>query len=133
MIGLLHGNVLAALVLEGHIHHAVAVAWFEQFPAKFATCTVTQGTLLRVHMLTAVDKSADTAWNSLKQIARHPRHVFWEDGFSFQEVSSRYIQGHRQVTDAWLAEMARRRRGKLITFDGALALLHRDVAARIDV
>jgi predicted nucleic acid-binding protein len=38
------------------------------------------------------------------------------------------LQGSNQVTDAWLAELARRRKGRLATLDSALAALHSDVA-----
>ena len=36
--------------------------------------------------------------------------------------------GHRQVTDAYLAELARRHRGRLVTLDAGLAAVHPDVA-----
>lgn len=35
--------------------------------------------------------------------------------------------GHRQVTDAYLAQLARENSGRLATFDKALAQLHDDV------
>jgi predicted nucleic acid-binding protein len=41
------------------------------------------------------------------------------------------LQGPSQATDAWLAELARRRKGKLATFDQALVALHRDVAVLV--
>jgi uncharacterized protein len=38
------------------------------------------------------------------------------------------IVGHRQVTDAYLAQLARAHGSRLATFDLALAKLHHDVA-----
>jgi predicted nucleic acid-binding protein len=38
------------------------------------------------------------------------------------------VIGHRQVTDAYLAALARQRGGRLATFDAGLAQLHPDVA-----
>jgi predicted nucleic acid-binding protein len=38
------------------------------------------------------------------------------------------IVGHRQVTDAYLAQLTRSRRARLATFDQAMAKLHHDVA-----
>jgi predicted nucleic acid-binding protein len=38
------------------------------------------------------------------------------------------IVGHRQVTDAYLAQLARSRGARLATFDKAVARLHADVA-----
>jgi len=38
------------------------------------------------------------------------------------------VIGHRQVTDGYLAELARFNRGRLATFDRGLAALHPDIA-----
>lgn len=43
----------------------------------------------------------------------------------------RGIQGHRQVTDAYLVELARHHRGVLVTFDRGLAALNGDGVERI--
>ncbi len=47
------------------------------------------------------------------------------------EISPRLIRGHRQVTDAWLVELARRRGGRLATLDASLATLHPDTVVLI--
>ena len=41
------------------------------------------------------------------------------------------VVGHRQVTDAYLAQHARRRNSKIATFDEGMAALHPDVAELI--
>ena len=128
---LLDGNVLVALVLESHVNHKRAKSWFKSTRAAFATCAITQGTLLRVHMMTAVDRSAQSAWDTLGAITDHPRHVFWEESFGYQTVPFRHLQGPKQVTDAWLAELTRRRGGTLMTFDSGLVRLHKDVAEMV--
>ncbi len=79
-------------------------------------------------MTMARDTTAQAAWQALREIALHSRHVFWPDNFSYLEVSSSRLQGAKQVTDAWLAELARRKKGRLATLDRACALLHSDVA-----
>jgi hypothetical protein len=38
------------------------------------------------------------------------------------------VIGHRQVTDAYLAQLVRGRGGRLATFDHGLAKLHDDIA-----
>lgn len=43
---------------------------------------------------------------------------------SYLDVPCDLIAGHRQVTDAWLAELAHRRGGKVATLDAAFATLH---------
>jgi uncharacterized protein len=134
MTWLLDGNVLVALILEGHLHHQRAHRWFSQLGKnRFATCAITQGTLLRVHMTTAADPSAAAAWETLEELISHRSHEWWGDDLSFAEVPHRHLQGGGQVTDAWLAELARRRKGKLATLDTALAGLHKDVAVLLPV
>lgn len=134
MTWLLDGNVLVALVLDGHIHHDHVQRWFEASRRhSFATCVITQGTLLRTHMSFAPDRSALAAWNTLKAIEAHPAHAFWADAFSYSAVASKFLQGSKQVTDAWLAQLARRKRAKLVTLDRGLADLHGDVAELVPV
>jgi len=127
---LLDGNLLVALRMDTHLHHRDAHVWFAALGSddRFATCAVTEGTLLRLHMMYAADRSARAAWKALDEIAAHPRHVFWGEAPSYRAVPHRGLQGHRQVTDAWLAELARSHDGLLATFDSALAGLHGDVA-----
>ncbi len=132
MTWLLDGNLLVALRIDTHIGHDAAQRWFSRYRRdRFATCPVTQGTLLRVHMRLALDDSIDAAWEALREINEHPRHEFWADNFSYLDVPHRLLQGPSQITDAWLAELARRRKGKLGTFDQALVALHRDVAVLV--
>jgi uncharacterized protein len=129
MIYLLDGNVLVALRIDTHIHHERAHAWFRRLRRDgFATCPLTEGTLLRVHMRLALDGSATAAWNALSEIHTHPRHTGWNDNFSYLDLSPARLQGPKQITDAWLAHLCRRRKGRLATMDQALALLHPDVA-----
>jgi toxin-antitoxin system PIN domain toxin len=129
MTWLLDGNVLVALQLDSHVHHDRVHRWFATLKRdRFATCVITQGTLLRVHMKTAMDRSAPAAWDALKTVTAHAKHRWWHDDLSFLKVPHRYLQGSSQVTDAWLAELARRRKGRLATLDSALAALHDDVA-----
>jgi toxin-antitoxin system PIN domain toxin len=129
MTWLLDGNVLVALVIDSHLHHQTVHSWvLQQRSFRFATCAITQGTLLRLHMRFGADPSATAAWTTLQAIERLPFHEFWEAGFSFSSVDHGRLQGPRQVTDAWLAQLARTKRGKLATLDAGCAELHSDVA-----
>lgn len=131
---LLDGNVLLALLLDTHVHHDRAERWFvQESNARFATCPVTEGTLIRLHMNLAADKTASAAWDALASIREHPLHDFWEDNFSYAEVSYARITGHRQVTDTWLAELARKKNGRLATLDEGLAALWPDAATLLPV
>ena len=48
MTVLLDANVLIALLVEDHVHHAAAENWFTGMSGNFATCPVTQGSLVRL-------------------------------------------------------------------------------------
>jgi toxin-antitoxin system PIN domain toxin len=121
---LLDGNVLIAMALVDHPHHQRVRRWLASIPNdRWVTCSVTEGTLLRIHMQKAVDHSAAAAWEALKSIRAHPRHLFWADNFSYAEINPTRLTGHRQITDAWLAELARRKGGKLATLDEPLSVL----------
>lgn len=121
MIWLVDGNVLLAYAVDTHPQHQRAARWFDALTELFATCAVTQGTLLRLHMKFAIDQSAIAAWNTLKGFEVHPLHVYWPDDLPYSLVPHRQIQGHRQVTDAWLVELARRNGGKVATLDQGMA------------
>ena len=125
---LLDGNLLVALAIDSHEFHDRSQRWFDSETGPFATCPITEGTLLRVHMTVAQDRSALAAWSVLEAIHSLPDHVFWDDGFSYRQVSFANLSGSKQVTDAWLSELARRHQGRLATLDTALASLHSDVA-----
>jgi hypothetical protein len=131
-VRLLDGNTLVALCLEGHQHHRLVRAWLAPHHDRFATCPVTQGTLLRLHMRFAEDPTADAAWETLRRLVATPRHELWLAEHSYLEVPHRYLQAPNQVTDAWLAELARRNGGRLSSLDGALVSLHPDVAELIE-
>lgn len=79
-------------------------------------------------MKVAQDSSAAAAWTILEAIHKMPDHVFWNESFSYREINFASVAGSKQVTDAWLAELARRNRAQLATLDVALAALHSDVA-----
>jgi uncharacterized protein len=79
-------------------------------------------------MTLAFDGTAAAAWDALTEVVSHRRHVLWLDNFSYLDVSPQLLQGPKQVTDDWLAELARHKNGKLATLDQELAALHSDVA-----
>jgi uncharacterized protein len=43
---LLDANVLIALLVDDHVHHRAAGTWFVGMTGNFATCPVTQGSLM---------------------------------------------------------------------------------------
>jgi hypothetical protein len=134
MTWLLDGNVLVAMAIAGHPHHERIRNWRQNTAADFiATCPVTEGTLLRLHMQSALNRTPAAAWASLESIRDHPKHLFWPENFSYAEIDPTRLTGHRQITDAWLAELARRKGGKLATLDEALSALWPDSTLLIPV
>ena len=129
MTWLLDGNVLVALAIDSHVHHDRARRWF--------------GTLAQDPVRHPLDHAGDFAAGP-PAVGRgprrgcglafaegrggHPQHDWWDDALSFLDVPHRHLQGSAQVTDAWLAELARRRGGRLVTLDSGLDRLHGDVA-----
>ena len=132
MSWLLDGNILVAAMLPDHLHHERVHGWLATIKGdSFATCPATEGTLLRMHMIHGRDKSAAAAWAALASVRAHPAHVFWPENFSYTEIPPSRLTGHRQITDSWLAELARRNGGKLATLDEPLSALWPAVAVLV--
>ncbi len=125
MTSLLDANVLIALTVADHVHHEAAKTWLTGLSSRFATCPLTEGSLVR--LLLRESQSAQTARSVLTAIAGNPRHEFWPDTIPYRDVSMTGVVGHRQVTDAYLAQLARSHDGRLASFDQGLAKLHSDV------
>lgn len=130
-VHLLDGHVLYALIDEAHVHHAAAMQWFMGHADGFATCPITQGTLLRLAMRIG-QRSADEALAILQALTAHERHHFWPDALGYHQVRWHGVLGHRQVTDAYLAALARHHGGRLASFDRGLVALHPDVGVALD-
>lgn len=126
MTTLLDANVFIALVVADHVHHDAAEAWFTGSDHIFATCPITEGSLLR--LLIREGQTADAARAVLNAVKDSDRHEFWPDSISHGDVPLNGVLGHRQVTDSYLAQLARARGGRLATFDQGLVKLHADVA-----
>ena len=127
---LLDGNVLIALTVAEHVHHDVVVDWFSGRTDSLVTTPMTQGTLLRFLIRAGAD--ANTALQVLTGIAQHEKHEFWPDDAPFTDGTLRGVVGHRQVTDAYLADRARANGGQLATLDRGIAAVHPDVAVLIE-
>jgi len=122
-VHLLDANVLIALATPEHSLNNRAAAWFRK-GHRFATCPITQGALVRFHLRAGVDATAKSANLLLESIYSLARHEFWPDDASYLDMPTKGIIGHRQVTDAYLALLARKHAGFLATMDRALAAVH---------
>lgn len=129
MTVLLDSNVLIALVVAEHVHHEAASEWLASSADGFATCPITQGSLLRFLLRSGYPTAA--AYEVLGAVEDSGRHEFWSDTVSFSAVRLTGVIGHRQVTEAYLAQLARHHAGALATLDAGLSQLHHDVAVLV--
>jgi uncharacterized protein len=127
---LLDLNILTALLWPAHEHHEVAHRWFSaRSGSRWATSSLTQLGFVRIVSNPAFSRDALTPGQAVALLAQnlaHPRHEFWIETLqvpdAIRDVGAG-LQGHRQVTDAYLLALAARRKGVLATFDRGLRSL----------
>ena len=126
---LLDINVLIALVWSSHVHHGLAQTWFiERRAAGFCTCPLTEIGFLRISVNPKFIHKAvlpAEALALLERIKSMPEYEFWTDDLSATAAlgHGQGIMGYRQITDAYLLALARKRGGVLATLDrGVLSL-----------
>lgn len=108
-----------------HSYFERARRWLHSLD-EYATCPITQGALVRLFVLNGATPAQ--ALEALASVTGRPGHEFWPDDLGYEAVGFGGVVGHRQVTDAYLAGLARHHEGQLATFDKGLAALHPDVA-----
>jgi toxin-antitoxin system PIN domain toxin len=126
-VALLDVNALVALAWDSHVHHARIRAWFaENSPRGWATCPLTESGFVRVssnpHVLPAAI-GVDSARAVLSALRARDSHRFLADDVSLSDSDVPTIVGHRQVTDAHLLTLARRRGARIVTFDTRMLAL----------
>jgi toxin-antitoxin system PIN domain toxin len=126
VVSLLDVNVLVALFVPEHQHHALALDWFAADGATggWATCAVTELGVIRVcAQLPGGEWPPETTADRLLMLTVASReYVWWPDAVSpavLPEVRS--AETGKQVTDRYLLGLARRNGGRLVTFDRAFA------------
>jgi toxin-antitoxin system PIN domain toxin len=133
MTYLLDANALIALAWPEHTLHERVARWFERRGQKeWATCAFTQSALVRILSNPSFSEQALTPADALlllEQNTAHPNHRFWSTDISLQdalEAAQITLQGHQQVTDAYLVGLARHKKGVLATCDASLSALLRN-------
>lgn len=123
---LLDANVVIALTVAEHEHHARATRWAAGV-TSFALCPIVEGALVR--FLVRMGETHLTASAALRAIRERPGYDFWADGLSYTDADLTGVRGHRQVTDAYLAALTRSHdSARLATLDEGLVELAPDVA-----
>lgn len=123
-MSLLDVNALVALAWDSHIHHVRIREWFAANASQgWATCPITESGFVRVSTNPKVLPNpigmAD-ALRVLVSLRGVDGHRFLSDDVSLIDDDVPTIVGHRQVTDAHLLTLARRRGVRLVTFDAAI-------------
>ena len=120
-------NVLVALMWPEHQHHAAAHAWsLNRGQSRWATCPLTELGFIRLIMNPAFSRKAvpfQHAFALLRQAVSDSRHDFWSDRVAVvdaMEVFAPRVQGHGQLTDAYLLCVAKQHKGALATFDDGI-------------
>jgi toxin-antitoxin system PIN domain toxin len=126
-VGLLDVNALIALAWDSHIHHVPMRAWFAANASKgWATCPITESGFVRVSTnpkVLAHPIGIADARHVLSALRATAGHRFLVDDVSIVDEDVPTIAGHRQVTDAHLLALARRRGVRLVTFDTGIVAL----------
>jgi toxin-antitoxin system PIN domain toxin len=127
---LLDLNILTALLWPAHEHHDVAHRWFAaRDNGGWATCSLTQLGFVRIVSNPAFSRDALAPVEALALLAEnltHARHEFWTESLQVPAAVKDMeagLQGHKQLTDAYLLALAHRRKGVLATFDRGLRTL----------
>ena len=103
-------NLLVASAFEAHPHHAPALAWRKQH--RLTTCPITELGMVRV--LLQLGAQLDEAFAHLENLRKTSDFVPCDVPGS---AIAGKVTGHKQTTDAYLVELARKHKGTLCTFD----------------
>jgi toxin-antitoxin system PIN domain toxin len=127
---LLDLNILTALLWPAHEHHEAAHKWFSsRSNARWATCSLTQLGFVRIVSNPAFSRDALAPAKAVALLAQnltHVAHEFWTESLQVPAAVKGIepaLQGHQQVTDAYLLALASRHKGVLATFDRGLRAL----------
>ncbi len=137
-------NVWVAFALVGHVHHAVARAWFEapdengSGGARLLFCRVTQSGFLRLltsrRIMGVNTLDAEGAWRFYDSLLDDERVRFASEPVQLEavwrETTRRHDGGPNFWTDAYLAAFAAAAGLTVVTFDGGFRN-HRNVRVRL--
>lgn len=127
VIALLDVGVLVALFDPAHIHHEVSHAWLDESRRLgWATCPVSENGFARVIAHPDYPGRRSTVADALARLQAFTEsgdHHFWPDSTSLRRVSrfdAGRLEGHGQITAAYLLLLAVHHGGRLVTFDPGL-------------
>ncbi len=133
---LLDVNLLFALLWEPHVHHAAAQQWFgAQGKKGWCTCATTELGFARAFANPKINPGVASPLDALELLEGNKRvhkHGFVsEDLTPVMATQDMLMQGHRQVTDAYLYGLCIKKRLVFVSFDAGLNSLFRPGDARL--
>jgi toxin-antitoxin system PIN domain toxin len=126
LIWLFDVNVLIAIVDPGHVFHPTIHAWLQRHrKAAWSSCPITENGMIRILSqpgYRGTKRSPAEAFALLREMKQSPSwtHKFWADDYSISDpanVESEKVVTPGQITDVYLAALALRKGGRLVTFD----------------
>ena len=131
-IHLVDANVLIALLVPDHQHHSAAESWMDGLEDAdlIASDPAVEGALTRYAV--RIGHRAAQVQRTLRRVHEIARWRFWPDDLPYADSDLSTVRGHRQVTDSYLASLARHHGGRLVTFDRALAARFPDVVELLE-
>ncbi len=125
---LLDVNVLLALFDASHENHERCRTWLaSEIEHGWATCAITQNGFVRIISQPAYPGGLSTASgiDRLSRAVATPYHDYWACEPSLCDprvIDRRVVNGHRQVTDAYLLALAVHNAGRFVTLDRRVVL-----------
>jgi toxin-antitoxin system PIN domain toxin len=122
-------NVLIALTDPDHKLNSKAREWFASRRGTWGLCPLTEAGYIRITINPAMGKTKRNLEQSiaiLQALKGLAGHLYWEINASWVDLTTPFasrINGHQQVTDAYLLGLAIKEEGVLVTFDKGLAYL----------
>jgi toxin-antitoxin system PIN domain toxin len=122
-------NVLLAVADTEHMFHRSIHEWLGAHRDEpWATCPLTENGFVRILSQPSYRGSRLTTAEAVETLrglkaATGRRHVFWSDEISITDqaaIDRAKIAGHGQITDVYLAALALRKHGRVVTFDTAI-------------
>jgi uncharacterized protein len=127
---LLDVNVLIAMAWPAHDSHSKVQAWLSiHAPLGWATCPMTQSSFVRILSNPSFSPNSISPRDALALLQTnlsHSAHEFWPDELGLVQALSSLasqLDGHQQITDAYLLGLAMHRAGKLATMDKSIVRL----------
>lgn len=118
---LLDVNAFVALIDENHVHHQAMTVWFNRPGRQWAICAFTEAGFLRHATRPGTGKmSMKAATAILEDLAKHPGYHYLTVSLDWRTLTKpffKYLQGHKQITDAYLLGLALHEELVLATFD----------------